>query len=173
MARPKNAPDDTQERLRVIVQEQGPTLTRYALGLTAGNRAMAEDLVQEALVRAWRSIRTVPDDENGSRRWMFTVLRRLVIDDFRRRRHRPAVYGRADVATTAEADGSVLVIAEDSLRGAARRLSDGQRAVLFQVFYEDRPVDEVAGRLGIPVGTVRSRLHYGLRTLRRAVLDQQ
>ncbi|SDS84341.1 sigma-70 family RNA polymerase sigma factor [Actinoplanes derwentensis] len=173
MGRPQHVSDQSQRRLRVLIDEQGPTMRRYALSLTAGDHATAEDLVQEALIRAWRSIRTVPADEPGSRRWLFTVLRRLFIDDRRRQQRRPVQVSEVDLTAAAtEPDTAVLVLARQSLREAAGRLSGVQREVLFQVFFEDRAVTEVAHRLGIPEGTVRSRLHYALRTLRQAVFEK-
>ncbi|SNY69877.1 sigma-70 family RNA polymerase sigma factor [Paractinoplanes atraurantiacus] len=170
MARPKEAPGDAPGHLRELITEQRPVLTRYALSLTSGNHAMAEDLVQEAIVRAWRSLKSVPRDETGSRRWLFTVVRRLFVDDFRRRQVRPAEVGEVDLAATVvEEDSTLMVVASHTLRDAVDRLSEVQREVLFEVFFENRPVDEVARRLGVPEGTVRSRMHYALRFLREAV----
>jgi RNA polymerase sigma-70 factor (ECF subfamily) len=170
VARPKEAPGDAQGQLRELITEQGPVLTRYALSLTSGNHAMAEDLVQEALVRAWRSLKSMPRDETGSRRWLFTVVRRLFVDDFRRRQVRPTEVGDVDIgAAVVEEDSTLMVVASHTLRDAANRLSEVQREVLFEVFFENRTVDEVARKLGVPEGTVRSRMHYALRFLREAI----
>ncbi|XVV15174.1 sigma factor [Actinoplanes sp. CA-131856] len=86
---------------------------------------MAEDLVQEALVRAWRSLTSVPRAETGSRRWLFTVVRRLFVDDFRRRQVRPAEVGEVDIAATVvEEDSTLMVVASHTLRDAVDRLSE-------------------------------------------------
>ena len=59
-----------EERFRTMVGDQRPALTRFALALTAGDRDAAEDLVQEAMVRAWRSDH-LPDGEADTRRWLW------------------------------------------------------------------------------------------------------
>lgn len=163
---------DVHTRVRQLLAVQGPPLNRFVQGLTAGNRHLAEDLVQETMVRAWRSLDTLPADDEGARRWLFTVARRLVIDDVRRRQVRPVEVGTTAVehAVTAD-DTSASAVAGQALREAVGGLSPAHRAVLDEVFFQDRTVGEAADRLGIPVGTVRSRIHYALRSVRQAVMD--
>src|SRR5829696_4522413 len=70
-----------------------------ALRLTNGDRARAEDIVQETLLRAWRNLEVLDDDVRPVRPWLFTVAQRLAIDAHRARRARPAEVGDAALAS--------------------------------------------------------------------------
>ncbi|TCB95418.1 sigma-70 family RNA polymerase sigma factor [Micromonospora zingiberis] len=165
---------ETDIRIRELLAEHGSPLTRFVRGLTMGNPQTADDLVQETLVRAWRNLDSLPPDSDGrSRRWLFTVARRLVIDEARRRQVRPvevAADGDLDYGATGD-ETADTAIAHQALRHAVEQLTMAHRRVLHEIYYRDRTVDEVAVDLGIPVGTVRSRLHYALRALRAAVVE--
>lgn len=162
---------DPDDRMRHILAEHGTPLTRFVYGLARGHRQTTEDVVQETMVRAWRNLDTFPSDEIGSRRWLLTVARRLLIDDVRKRQARPAEVASLDDDLTCTGDGTAsAALANHALREAVANLSQAHRDVLREVFFEDRSVAEVAVRLGVPVGTVRSRIHYALRSLREAVL---
>ena len=163
---------DTDTRMRLLVAEHGTQLTRFVRRLTLGQQQTAEDLVQETMVRAWRSLDSVPVEDGSGRRWLYTVARRLVIDEVRRRQARPVEVAPVDAERCATGDDtSRTAIANHSLREAVGKLSAAHREVLHQVYFLDRTVEDVAIRLGIPIGTVRSRMHYALRSLRTAVTD--
>lgn len=163
---------DADTRMRLLVAEHGTQLTRFVLRLTLGQRQTAEDLVQETMVRAWRSLDSVPVEDGSGRRWLYTVARRLVIDEVRKRQARPIEVAPVDAERCATGDHtSRAAIANHALREAVGRLSAAHREVLHQIYFMDRTVEDVATRLGIPVGTVRSRMHYAMRSLRTAVAD--
>jgi RNA polymerase sigma-70 factor, ECF subfamily len=163
---------DADVRLRRLMDDHGTQLTRFVQRLSLGHRQTAEDLVQETMVRAWRSMDTLPLEDSSGRRWLFTVARRLVIDEVRRRQVRPVEVAPVDAERCAtDDDTSGAAIANHSLREAVGKLSPAHRQVLHEVYFLDRTAEEVATRLGIPLGTVRSRLHYALRSLRAAVVD--
>jgi RNA polymerase sigma-70 factor (ECF subfamily) len=150
--------------------EHSPALLRFLIGLTGGEWYAAEDLLQETMIRAWRSLETVPVDSSGSRRWLLTVARRVAIDSARRRQARPAETGLVDIERMAAADDTTeTVVLADSWRNAVRCLSETHRTILSELYFRGRSLDETAQFLGIPLGTVKSRAHYAVRTLRKAV----
>ncbi len=180
--------EDAQEQeLRALVAAHGPWLTSLCLRLTGGDRPAAEDLVQETLVRAWRHPEALDGQGGSARAWLATVARNLAIDRGRRQRRRPREVDlerlgdgpggggaqrvgpdRLEPCTPALDEADRLVEAA-VVAAAVERLSVAHREVLQQVVVEGRPVAEVARALGVPVGTVKSRVYYGLRSLRLAL----
>lgn len=129
-----------------------------------GESGLAEEAVQETFMRAWRS-RSRFDSSLGSlRNWLFSIERRVVIDLAHRRSSSSAV----------ELDHDPSFIdnrAEQAMLGwqveeALRRLRPEHRTVVQDIYFKNLPGREVAARLGVPEGTVRSRLFYALRSLR-------
>lgn len=153
---------DDADLMRAIHDEHARPLWRYVLRLTSGDAARAEDVVQETLLRAWRSPAVLDQSEGSARSWLFTVARRIVIDEWRTARaQREVTTGEVpDVAvpdrTQASEDRSLVV-------QALARLSHEHRQVLVQCYVQDASVTEAALVLGIPAGTVKSRTHYALR----------
>jgi RNA polymerase sigma-70 factor (ECF subfamily) len=156
--------------LRALHEEHGPDLLRYALRHT-GDRQLAEDVVQETFTRAWRHPGRVAGDRSSARSWLFTVARNLIIDDLRSARHNreQAVEAVPEVSSPDDVDG---ILDRILLADALASLSPEHRAVIVDAYYLGRPLREVAERLGIPEGTVKSRLHYGVRALRLALEER-
>jgi RNA polymerase sigma-70 factor (ECF subfamily) len=162
---------DDAELLRVMFAEHGDALFAHALRLASGDRQRAEDLVQETLLRAWRHPEALNPDRGSIRAWLFTTARNLAIDSWRRRSVRVGEVvtdALPEAFTDDETDRTVesWLIAE-----ALSRLSTVHREVLVECFYQGRSVAEAAARLGVPAGTVKSRTHYALRSL-RLVLEE-
>lgn len=148
-----------------LVEEHGRAMFGYALRL-AGDQHLAQDLVQEALVRAWQH-RAVLYEELGSvRGWLLTVVRNLAIDRARARQARPPEDGECEDRLPVVLDHSDRVVTSVTLLAALDRLSDDHRAVVLELYFRDRSVLEAAERLGVPPGTVKSRSYYALRQLR-------
>jgi RNA polymerase sigma-70 factor, ECF subfamily len=164
------APAAAVALLRALHEEHGPDLLRYALRHT-GNRQLAEDVVQETFTRAWRHPGRVAGDRGSARSWLFTVARNLIIDDLRSARHNreQAMEAVPEVSTSDDVDG---ILDRILLADALASLSPEHRAVIVDAYYLGRPLREVAERLGIPEGTVKSRLHYGVRALRLALEER-
>ncbi|MFD0584943.1 sigma-70 family RNA polymerase sigma factor [Dactylosporangium darangshiense] len=147
-----------------------PSLHRFLLRLTLGESYLAEDLLQETMLRAWRNIEDVPHGYESERRWLFTAARRIAIDAARARQARPPETGVTDLARLPEADDPIeRLIITQTMREALPKVTPAHRAVLIEMYYFGRSTAEAAARLGIPEGTVKSRVHYALRALRAAL----
>lgn len=156
--------DQKEAALQTLHDRYAAELWRFALRQTH-DREWAEDVVQEALLRAWRDPGLITRNENAARAWLFTVTRNLIVDRWRSAaaRHEVATE-RAIEQEVADSSGQVLDrwLIADALHG----LSIEHRAVIIAAYFQGRSVADVAKQLRIPEGTVKSRLHYGLRTLK-------
>jgi len=157
--------------MRALHDEYAASLWSFALRLTGGDRGRAEDVVQETLLRAWRHPEVVNNSTQGSARsWLFTVARRIVIDDWRSRQARPEV-PMAAPPERGRSDDTDQVLQGWLVGDALRTLSAAHREVIVECFYRGQSVAEAAARLGVPEGTVKSRTHYALRALRLALQE--
>lgn len=159
--------------LRAAYDAHGPELYRFARR-SLGDAGLAEDAVQETFLRAWRASATYDPARSSQRTWLFAILRNVVIDLARARRVRPplAADGGADAATPCADDEIDRVLTTWQVEAALAELGADHRQVLVEVHWRGRPYAEVAQDLGIPAGTVKSRVYYGLRALRGALEAQ-
>ena len=161
--------DDPAIAMKELHDDHSGALWAFCLHLTGNDRARAEDVAQETLLRAWRNAGVLTESRGSVRSWLFTVARNIVIDEWRTRRAQRefATAELPDVTPTDDRTDELLlswVVSE-----ALTALSAEHRSVLVECYYRGRPVAEVAQRLGIPEGTVKSRTHYALRSLRLAL----
>ncbi len=164
---------DDEAGLRAAHRAHAGELYRFALR-QLGDPGGAEDVVQETFLRAWRSASSYDARRGPLRAWLFAIARNLVIDHARRRAVRPVQPVEAgDLVVLAGGDGGFdeATMTAWTVEEALRRLSDEHRTVLVETYLRGRPYAEVSAALGIPVGTVRSRVFYGLKAL-RVVLDE-
>jgi RNA polymerase sigma-70 factor (ECF subfamily) len=129
---------------------------------------LAEEAVQETFTRAWRAGERFDPEIGSLRTWLFAILRNVVIDLGRARSVRPRV-GEGGIEPSVEPLEQALVSWQ--VEEAMRRIGDDHRRVLVETYYRARPYAEVAEELGVPEGTVKSRVYYGLRAL-RVVLEE-
>ena len=129
---------------------------------------LAEDAVQTALITAWRELRTLRDPDRFEP-WLHRILTNACYAEARRRRRWSADIRVIPVEGTYGPDETLTVHDRDQLERAFRRLTFEQRAVLVFHHYLGLPVSEVADRLDIPLGTVKSRLHYAMTALRASL----
>lgn len=161
---------DRAELLRELHGGHADALWAFTLRLTAGDRGRAEDVVQETLLRAWRSPSVLQAPEPARRAWLCTVARNIVIDEWRSRRVRREV-PTADPPESATEDRTDAMVQSWLVADALSRLSTDHRRVLVECYYRGRSVAEAARTLGVPEGTVKSRTHYALRALRLALQE--
>jgi RNA polymerase sigma-70 factor (ECF subfamily) len=161
---------DKASALRELHDQHASALWRYAVYLTR-DASGAEDVVQETLLRAWRTPRILEQDPATARSWLFTVARNLVIDEARsaRRRHEFVV----DEPPERPIDDRTDELFDSLLVGEAlASLSADHREAIVRAYFGGRNTAELASELGIAEGTVKSRLHYGLRALRLALQEK-
>lgn len=154
-----------------VAQEHGRFIYTVAYRLT-GNRDDAQDLVQDVLVRVQRGLATY---EPGSMRgWLSRITTNAFLDGVRRRKRRPADPLPDDpdlVLPSAPAADQALAAAAlpDHIQDAIRDLPEDYRAAVVLSDVVGLPYQEIADGLGVPVGTVRSRIHRGRARLRVAL----
>jgi RNA polymerase sigma-70 factor, ECF subfamily len=133
-----------------------------------GDAGLAEEAVQETFLRAWRAGGRFDARRGSLRTWLFAILRNVVIDLSRARASRPGVH-QGGVEPSVEPLEEALLSWQ--VEEAMRRIGEDHRRVLVETYYRGRPYSEVAAELGVPEGTVKSRVYYGLRAL-RVVLER-
>jgi RNA polymerase sigma-70 factor, ECF subfamily len=134
------------------------------------DRASADDIVQETLIRAWRHLPQLTADDRPVRPWLFRVARNLLTDADRA----GPVTAPAEPPEVARDDAGLDQILDRQLvTDALQHLSPAHRTMLVETFYHDRALATVARQLGIPDGTARSRLHYALHALRKQIQQRE
>ena len=146
-----------------------PRLRRYARAML-GNRAAADDLVQDTLERAWARC-ALWRAGSDLRAWLFSIMHNLRVDQLRRPNMPIHSFDQDDFEVPTRATQNDRLEVQD-LESALRRLPDEQREVLLLVALEELSYAEVADTLGIPVGTVMSRLARGRERLRLLLENQ-
>jgi RNA polymerase sigma-70 factor (ECF subfamily) len=129
---------------------------------------LAEDATQQALLAIWRDLPQLRDPARFDA-WSYRLLVRACYAEGRRSRHWTSNMRLLPSDEPRQADGSSAVADRDQLERGFRRLSIDHRAVVVLHHYLDLPLDRVADILGVPAGTVRSRLHHAMRGLRAAL----
>lgn len=153
-----------------LYRQHRRTLMWYLRTRTCIDQHTAEDILQETFLRAWRSPEVMRGHPDSCRAWLVTVARNLLIDTLRRRARRPQETSDtllADIPLSwCAADRSVTTMA---LQQAMTKLTACQREIIGQIFIMQRTHPEAAAELGIPLGTVKSRMHSALTALRRHI----
>jgi RNA polymerase sigma-70 factor, ECF subfamily len=155
------------ELLRALHDEHANSLLSYVVGLTH-DRARAEDVVQETLLRAGRNAAALERGGGSRRSWLFTVARRIVIDQWRSASHRPEVL-TDNVPEQPVQDTAQQIVDRQLVQAALQTLSIEHRQALFECYFRGASIAEAADHLGLPPGTVKSRTHYALHALRQAI----
>ncbi|TQM84627.1 RNA polymerase sigma-70 factor (ECF subfamily) [Saccharothrix saharensis] len=156
--------------LRSLHDEHAPALWRYVRRLT-GDDELSRDVVQEALLRAWRNPKVLEQGAAAARAWLYTVARNVVIDERRSARARWEV-GSERLPERARSDHSDAALDAWLVADVLTQLTPEHRAVIVRAYYMGQSVAELAVALDLPEGTVKSRLHYGLRALRLALEEK-
>ena len=156
--------------VRAAFAAHGAELYRFALR-ALGDTGAAEDVVQETFLRAWRAAERYDASVASLRVWLFAIARNTVTDHVRAARVRPwdAVPLTPPPDAVATVDVSERLLDAWVIEEALGRISEPQRAAIVETHLRERPYDEVAKEQRIAVGTLRSRVFYGLRSLRSAL----
>jgi RNA polymerase sigma-70 factor (ECF subfamily) len=146
-------------------------LFRFARRRLHGDPMLAEETVQETFLRAWRSLDRFDPATGTMRMWLFAICRNAATDAARVQ----ARNARDDIAAAGRSDAAAVEVAIDHVArrhidDALRSLPPGQRRAIIEVHLRQRPYADVARDLGVPVGTVKSRVHLGLRSARAALV---
>jgi RNA polymerase sigma-70 factor, ECF subfamily len=131
---------------------------------------LARDAVQDGLIRAWRDLPGLRDPEAFDG-WLHRLTVNACLDLARRRRRRPIEVELSSIHHPAVADDSVGIARRDLVDNVLRSLDPDGRAIVVLHYYLGMPLPQVAATLSIPVGTVKSRLHRALGTMRIAITD--
>jgi RNA polymerase sigma-70 factor (ECF subfamily) len=132
-----------------------------------GDAGLAEEAVQETFLRAWKAGERYDPEIGSLRTWLFAILRNVVIDMGRARASRPRVGPEAGIEPSVEPLEQALVAWQ--VEEAMRRIGEDHRRVLLETHFRARPYAEVAEEMGVPEGTIKSRVYYGLKALRVAL----
>ena len=126
---------------------------------------LAQDAVQESLIRAWRDLPGLRDPDRFDA-WLNRLMVHACLDLLRRRRRRPIEVELSPIDSMNVPDHSKAFAERELVDAALRRLDPGHRAVVALHYLLGMPLREVAVALGIPYGTAKSRLHYALTAMR-------
>jgi RNA polymerase sigma-70 factor (ECF subfamily) len=161
--------DTDAEWVTAAYAAHGRELYRFAVR-SLGDSGLAEEAVQTTYLRAWRASARYDESLGSLRTWLFAILRNVVVDMARARRVRPtladppAVEQAVERWPASESDVDRMLVAWQ-VEEALRRLSNDHRNSLIEIYFRCRSYEEVAIELGIPTGTVKSRVYYALKAL--------
>lgn len=161
-----------EQMIDALYQAFGPRLLHHVRRATGNDHHWAEDVVQETLMRAWRHAGKLNREPGMLWAWLLTVARRIIIDGRRRRRARPEEVEDTGLETVSVPDESERTIASMVVADALERLSPEHREVIVETYLKDRTINEAAEVLRIPPGTVKSRLYYAIRALRKDLKEK-
>jgi RNA polymerase sigma-70 factor (ECF subfamily) len=163
--------DSTGEALRALYRTYAGELLGFALN-ALGERGAAEEIVQEVFTRAWRHAERYDPERGSVRTWLYQIARHAIIDMRRRASARPTLASGEPLLDTASARDSI----EQAMLGwqvaaALERLTPEHRQMIRMAQFRGLTMREIAELTGLPLGTVKSRTWYALRSL-RLVLEE-
>ncbi len=163
------AADPVDDLVPLLYKNFRATLFSQVLSLTNYDRQWTEDVVQETMIRAWQHSDTLEREPGMLRGWLLTVARRIVIDGWRNRRVRPQEVALEIPDNTESADRTDSSLAALTISRALTELDEKYQSVISQTYLAGNTVRQAATILGIPEGTVKSRLYTAMRQLRKAL----
>jgi RNA polymerase sigma-70 factor (ECF subfamily) len=163
--------DATGEALRALYRSYAGELLGFALN-ALGERGAAEEVVQEVFTRAWRNADRYDPERGSVRTWLYQIARHAIIDMRRRASARPALAsGEPQVDPGAGGDSIEQAMLGWQVAAALERLTPEHRQMIRLAHFQGLSVREIADRCELPIGTVKSRTWYALRSL-RLVLEE-
>jgi len=163
--------DASGDELRELYRRYSRELYGFALNALA-DRELAEEVVQDVFARAWRRAADYDSQRGSVRTWLYAIARNRIVDARRRAAARPGLARSEPGDTPAELDSELeQAVLRWQMAAALTRLSPQHREVIRLAHYGGLSLREISERKGIPLGTVKSRTSYALRTL-RLILDE-
>jgi RNA polymerase sigma-70 factor (ECF subfamily) len=162
--------DDTGDSVRALYRAYAGELYGFSLN-ALGERGAAEEIVQEVFTRAWRHADSYDPGRGSVRTWLYQIARHAIIDMRRRAAVRPALALHEPADAEAPADTIEQAMLGWQVAVALERLSPEHRQMIRLAHFQGMTMREIAERCDMPVGTVKSRTWYALRSL-RLVLEE-
>ncbi len=164
-------PDDGA--VRALYALHGDALYGFAVR-RLGDRGLAEELVQDVFTRVWRHAGDFDPERASFRTWLYQIARNAAVDLERRRMVRPSLGPESAAEELTEPDEPIeRAVLRWQMQAALERLSPDHREVVRLAHFEGLTMREIGDRLEIPVGTVKSRTSYALRSLRLALDEME
>ena len=160
--------DTSEEAFAALTRRHLDSAYRLAWAIL-GDTGDADDATQDAFALAWRSRKSLRDPTRFDA-WFGRILVNVCRQRLRQRA-RSRIRPLAEVAEPVTADNSQQASARDEIARAMTRLDADHRIVIVLRYWADLSVDDIAARLDVPAGTVKSRLHYALRSMRPRLED--
>lgn len=167
--------DQDRAAFAALFAHFAPRVKSYMLRLGSDNM-QAEELAQEALATVWRKADRYDPGRAAASTWIFTIARNLRIDAFRRRNHpEPDPNDPALVPDQPVSADTLVSRKQDAarIRTALAELPEEQREVLHLSFFDDQTHTEISDTLGIPLGTVKSRIRLAFGRIRTMLEDEE
>jgi RNA polymerase sigma-70 factor (ECF subfamily) len=161
------------EAFRKLFELYGPRVKSYMMRQGA-DPTLAEDLAQETLLTVWRKAQLYSDEKGSATTWIFTIARNLRIDRLRREvAWQPLPENRDEEASDAPDPEEQVTERErrDKVRAVLATLPADQSEVVMLSYVEGLSHSEIAERLGLPLGTVKSRMRLSYQKVKEAVED--
>jgi RNA polymerase sigma-70 factor, ECF subfamily len=165
-------PELAEARLEVLLDEHRRAVFARTVRLTNGDAGWAEDVVQETFLRAWRHAEQLTSDQGSVRGWLVRVAHNLVMDGYRSARMRHGEIPLEEAVEAEAPESSDKVLTALLVREALSHLPEAHRRAIEATYLCDWTTAQAARRLNVPVGTVKSRVFYGMRML-RSIMDAE
>jgi len=163
--------DNSGDELRELYRRYSGELYGFALNALT-DRELAEEVVQDVFARAWRRAADYDPRRGSVRTWLYAITRNRIVDARRRGAVRPGLAPQDAEEMPAEVDSELeQAVLRWQMAAALTRLSPEHREVIRLAHYGGLTLREISERMGIPLGTVKSRTSYAMRTL-RLILDE-
>lgn len=154
-----------RDAFALLFRRYAPRVKSYLLRLGASSAA-AEELAQDAMLSIWRRAASYDPAKAKAATWVFVIARNAWIDRLRREKVELAYRNASPVSEASDDeapdDAAARVQTQHQVEAALATLSEEQRQVVRLSFFEDRPHSEIAEKLSLPLGTVKSRLRLAL-----------